>query len=279
MTMPARLEVSAWEPRGRGDHRDAKKSDAVDGLWLDYKRHGGRETRDRLILHYAPFVKFVALRAAAGLPASVEHGDVVSYGIFGLIDAIDKFDPSLGFKFETYALPRIRGAILDELRANDSAPRSIRAKNRAIERAYSTLENEHRRTPSDAEVAAELGMSTRQLSKAKGRISATDIVSLDEPLLASTPERAMTRGDAVSDRIGDPADLFGSAETSQILADEIRRLPDRERHVLTLYYFEGLNLATIGQQLGVTESLVCQIHRKAIRLLRTRIAEPALCGG
>jgi RNA polymerase sigma factor for flagellar operon FliA len=266
MTMTGHLEVSAWEPRVRGEQPDVESSPAVDALWRDYKEHGGRETRERLILHYAPFVKFVALRAAAGLPANVEHCDVVSYGIFGLIDAIDKFDPSLGFKFETYALPRIRGAILDELRANDPAPRSIRAKNRAIERAFSTL-------------ATELGLSARQLAKAHGQISSADVVSLDEPLLSSAPERAMTRGEAVADLVGDPADLIGSAETSQILADEIRRLPERERLVLTLYYYEGLNLAVIGDRLGVTESRISQIHRKAIRHLRTRISEPAFAVG
>jgi RNA polymerase sigma factor FliA len=274
------LDVSTWEPRSRAGLRDAQSSIAIAKLWRDYKHNGRSKTREQLILHYAPFVKFVALRAAAGLPANVEHCDIISYGIFGLIDAIDKFDPDLGYKFETYALPRIRGAILDELRANDRAPRSIRAKKRAIEGAYSKLENELRRTPSDEEVAAELGLSAGQLAKAHGQISAVAIVSLDEPIVASTPEHAMTRGEAVADRFGDdPAETFEAAETSQILADAIGRMPERERLVLTLYYYKGLTLAEIGKMLGVTESRVCQIHRKAILQLRARVTPPALSFG
>src|SRR5215470_1936362 len=128
----------------------------VTDLWDAYQLRRDRDTRDRLILHYSPLVKFVAGRVAAGLPQSIEQSDLVSYGMFGLIDAIDKFDPGRGFKFETYAISRIKGAIIDELRAIDWVPRSVRAKARAIERAYSKLENELRRSPEESEVAAEL---------------------------------------------------------------------------------------------------------------------------
>ena len=131
-------------------------TEALDELWTDYKSNGTSTARERLILHYSPLVKFVAGRVAAGLPQNIEQADLVSYGIFGLIDAIDKFDPGRGFKFETYAISRIKGAIIDELRSIDWVPRSVRAKARAIERAISKLENELRRSPEDGEVAAEL---------------------------------------------------------------------------------------------------------------------------
>src|SRR6476659_4437129 len=137
----------------------ADAAEVVAALWHDYKEGGARDTRERLILHYSPLVKFVAGRVAAGLPQNIEQTDLVSYGIFGLIDAIDKFDPDRGFKFETYAISRIKGAIIDELRSIDWVPRSVRAKARAIERAYSKLENELKRSPDDTEMATELGIT------------------------------------------------------------------------------------------------------------------------
>src|SRR6202035_1004431 len=134
-------------------------------LWTNYKEHSTAVARERLILHYSPLVKFVAGRVAGGLPQNIEQSDLVSYGIFGLIDAIDKFDPGRGYKFETYAISRIKGAIIDELRSIDWVPRSIRAKARAVERAYSKLENELRRSPDDKEVAAELDMNEEELNQ------------------------------------------------------------------------------------------------------------------
>src|SRR6476660_9452412 len=139
-------------------------ADGMGELWAAYRSEGTRDQRDRLILHYSPLVKYVAGRVGAGLPQNVEQSDLVSYGIFSLIDAIEKFDPARGFKFETYAISRIKGAIIDELRSIDWVPRSIRAKARAIERAYSKLENELRRSPGDSEVAAELGVSEEELN-------------------------------------------------------------------------------------------------------------------
>jgi RNA polymerase sigma factor for flagellar operon FliA len=247
----------------------------VAALWDDYKRHGTRESRERLILHYSPLVKFVAGRVAAGLPQNIEQSDLVSYGIFGLIDAIDKFDPGRGYKFETYAISRIKGAIIDELRSIDWVPRSVRAKARAIERAYSKLENELRRTPDDREVAGELGMSEDELASVLSQISFVGVVALDE-LLNAGAERGpgATVGDTITDGRHDPVEAFESEEMRQVLADAINRMPDRERLVLTLYYYEGLTLAEIGNVLGVTESRVCQIHTKAIFQLRGRLSEP-----
>ncbi len=245
-------------------------------LWRDYKQDGTKEARERLILNYSPLVKFVAGRVAAGLPQNIEQADLVSYGIFGLIDAIDKFDPARGFKFETYAISRIKGAIIDELRSIDWVPRSVRAKARAIERAYSKLENELKRTPDDKEVAAELGVTEEELAHTMSQISFVGIVALDE-LLGVTPERsnAATVGDTVSTRQHDPVEQYEVDEMKHVLADAINRMPDRERLVLTLYYYEGLTLAEIGDVLGVTESRVCQIHTKAIFQLRGRMVETA----
>jgi RNA polymerase sigma factor for flagellar operon FliA len=250
---------------------------AVAELWADYKANGTRDARERLILHYSPLVKFVAGRVAAGLPQSIEQSDLVSYGIFGLIDAIDKFDPGRGFKFETYAISRIKGAIIDELRSIDWVPRSVRAKARAIERAYSELENELHRSPDDDEVASKLDMSRSELAQTLSQISLTGLVALDELLQASSTDRSgsATVGDTIAaDGVHDPVEAYEVDEMKHLLADAINRMPDRERLVLTLYYYEGLTLAEIGSILSVTESRVCQIHTKAILQLRGRMSDP-----
>ena len=223
-------------------------------------------------------MKFVAGRVAAGLPQNIEQADLVSYGIFGLIDAIDKFDPARGFKFETYAISRIKGAIIDELRSIDWVPRSVRAKARSIERAYSKLENELRRSPDDKEVAAELGMTRA----GAGLHAVADLASPASSPSTScsaaatrTATAASTLGDTHQPTVRhDPVEAFEVDEMKHLLADTINRMPDRERLVLTLYYYEGLTLAEIGDVLGVTESRVCQIHTKAILQLRARLSEP-----
>jgi RNA polymerase sigma factor FliA len=249
---------------------------AIAQLWNEYKRTGDPGIRERLILQYSPLVKFVAGRVSAGLPQNVEQSDLVSYGIFGLIDAIDKFDPERGFKFETYAISRIKGAIIDELRSIDWVPRSVRAKARAIERAYSKLEGELKRNPEDAEVAAELGVTEAELDHTLSQVSFTGLVALDELLGGQSDDggSGATVGDSVSDGAHDPVEAFEVDEMKHLLADMINRMPDRERLVLTLYYYEALTLAEIGGILGVTESRVCQIHTKAILQLRSRLVEP-----
>ena len=248
--------------------------DAVAELWGEYKEHETPEARERLILHYAPLVKFVAGRVASGLPQSVDQSDLVSYGIFGLIDAIDKFDPSRGFKFETYAIARVKGAIIDELRSFDWVPRSVRTKARAIERAFAKLENELRRTPDDTELARELGMTDDELARALSQISFVGLVALDEILVAGGERQGQTMlGERGGDAVHDPVEAFEVDEMKVLLADAINRVPDRERLVLGLYYYEGLTLSEIGDVLGVTESRVCQIHTKAILQLRARLAD------
>src|SRR5258706_4157197 len=163
-----------------GKHSVDESAAEIAELWQQYKERSTAEARERLILHYSPLVKFVAGRVAAGLPQNIEQSDLVSYGIFGLIDAIDKFDPGRGFKFETYAIARVKGAIIDELRSIDWVPRSVRAKARSIERAYSKLENELKRTPEDAEIAKELGMSQEELDNTLSQISFVGLVALDD---------------------------------------------------------------------------------------------------
>jgi RNA polymerase sigma factor for flagellar operon FliA len=248
----------------------------VEALWRRYKAAGTDPVREELILHYSPLVKHVAARVRVGLPPNVDAGDCVSYGIFGLIDAIEKFDPERGIRFEPYAMRRIRGAILDELRALDWIPRSVRAKARAVERAYSTLEARLRRTPSEAELAAELDVPLAELHQIFSQLSVVNVLALDE-LLSATSDRpgAMSLGETLEDSgAEDPVAIFESQETKQLLADAVADLPERERAVITLYYFHSRTLADIGRELGVSESRVSQIHTKVMLALRAKLAEP-----
>jgi RNA polymerase sigma factor for flagellar operon FliA len=246
----------------------------IESLWADYKSSGSRDARDKLIVHYSPLVKYVAGRVSVGLPQNIEQADLVSYGIFGLIDAIDKFDPERAIKFETYAIARIKGAILDELRSIDWVPRSVRAKARAVEKAYSTLEASLLRTPTDAEVATEMGISESDLHGIFNQISFVGLVALDEMLSGGERGESTTLGDTIPDKGEGPVAAFEVEEMKQLLASAINRLGDREKVVLTLYYYEGLTLAEIGEVLGVTESRVCQIHTKSVLQLRSKMSEP-----
>ena len=247
-------------------------------LWEEFKQNevsGAREgARERLILHYAPLVKYVASRVATGLPASVDQADLVSYGMFGLIDALEKFDPGRGNKFETYAIPRIKGAIIDELRAMDWVPRSVRFKAREIEKAYSDLESLHKRGPTEKEVAARLGVTLRELHEVINQISFVQVLQLDEILsVGSDRGEQVSLLDTLADRGTDPTTALEGEETRGLLAAAINSLSEREKIVVTLYYFEGLTLAEIGDILGVTESRVCQIHTKAVGQLRLQLVE------
>lgn len=246
---------------------------AVDLLWRRLKEDGDASARDGLILHYAALVKFVAGRVGSNLPRSVDQSDLVSYGIFGLIDAIDKFEPERGYKFETYSIPRIRGAILDELRALDWVPRSVRSRAREIDRTVGELEHRLGRTPTDDELADAMSMPVDQLRSYLGEISSTGFVALDE-----SPAGATGEGASLGERLPDPRGInpeaaFHDIEDKRVLADAINRLPERDRLVLTLYYYEGLTLNEIGIVLGVTESRVCQIHTKSVMSLRHRLAD------
>lgn len=231
-------------------------------LWARYTAAPTQALRDELIVHYTPLVRYVASRVAARLPQNVEHGDLVAYGVFGLIDAIEKYDLERGFKFETYAVARIKGAILDELRSLDWVPRSIRAKARAVDTAWSDLEGDLHRTPTRDEIADELDLTGDQLATTLNQISLAGLVALDE--LVAGGEGAITLGDTIADVGAGPVVYHEMDEIRVNLATAIATMLERERVILTLYYREGLTLADIGVVLGVTESRVCQIHTKAI---------------
>jgi RNA polymerase sigma factor for flagellar operon FliA len=245
----------------------------VDALWEAYAADASAEARDALIVHYSPLVRYVAGRVAAGLPPNVEQGDLNSYGVFGLIDAIDKFDPRRGNKFETYAMARIRGAILDELRSVDWVPRSVRVKSRRVESAMAALEARHDRAGTDDELADELGWSADQLRDALGQISRVGLAALDDVRgVDAEGGEVITLGDTIEDRTAfGPMGAFDMAETRQLLGEAMAAVPERERLVLTLYYFEGLTLLEIGDVLGVTESRACQLHGKALVHLRRHL--------
>ncbi len=254
-----------------GSVADIDNNTELDDVWSRFKDNPTQSDRDQLIVYYAPLVKYVASRIAAGLPQNVDQADLVSYGMFGLIDAITKFDPSRGFKFETYAISRIKGAVLDELRSIDWVPRSVRAKAKSVERAMSKLESQLHRAPTDEEIADELDMSGEQLNTVYNQISSLGLVALDEMLSYNGGDN-LTLGDTLPDRQDGPGGQYERVEMRQMLADAINRMGEREKIVLTLYYYENLTLAEIGKVLGVTESRVCQIHTKAVLHLRSRLS-------
>ncbi len=256
----------------------AANAAALTKIWQDYKDHADRADRDRLIVHYAPLVKYVAGRVRSGLPNSVESADLVSYGMFGLIDAIDKFDLERKIKFETYAINRIRGAIIDELRSLDWVPRSVRAKAKTLERAHAELEAELRRAPSEDELADRMGLTRAELAKLMSQVSITNMVALDEVTHGGSDRGdKMTLGDLLEDpRAPDPEAEYETEEMKVLLAEQIGELPEREKVVLTLYYYERLTLAEIGSVLGVTESRVSQIHSKSLLDLRARLTQIGL---
>ncbi len=248
--------------------------DELGQQWHHFKSDGDDAAREKLILHYAPLVKYVASRVATGLPASVEQADLVSYGMFGLIDALTKFEPGRGNKFETYAIPRIKGAIIDELRAMDWVPRSVRFKAREIEKAHTDLESMLKRQPTEQEMAERLGISRRELHDVVSQVSFVSVLALDE-LVSVGGDRTgqVSLVETLADRGIDPTSGVESQETRGMLAAAINDLTEREKIVVTLYYFEGLTLAEIGEILGVTESRVCQIHTKAVGGLRVQLTE------
>jgi RNA polymerase sigma factor for flagellar operon FliA len=247
-------------------------------LWREYRRSQDPKVRDRLILTYAPLVKYVAGRLGSGLPAHVDDDDLVSYGLLGLIGAIERFDPDRDIKFETYVIARIKGSIIDELRSLDWVPRSVRARARQIEKTNASLENKLRRAPTDQEMAEALGTSVDDFQESLTKISNSSVVALDELWTVSDAS-----GDQVSllDTIQDPnaldpAQELDAGEMKDRLAEAIARLPEREKLVVALYYYENLTLREIGEVLGVTESRVSQLHTKAVLRLKSRLqAEPA----
>ena len=244
-------------------------------LWKRYKASGDERARERLVVAYSPLVKYVAGRMSSGLPAHVEEADLISYGLTGLISAIERFDLSREIKFETYAITRIRGSIIDELRTLDWVPRSVRARARDIERANMKLEAKFQRAPSDEEMAAELGITTEEFHDALLQISHSTIVALDELWnVTDSGGDQVSLLDTLPDRgAPDPQALVDQGELRDRIADAIAALPEREKLVIALYYYENLTLREIGEVLGVTESRVSQLHTKAVLRLRSKLAD------
>jgi RNA polymerase sigma factor for flagellar operon FliA len=236
----------------------------IDTAWDAWHVSQEATARDWLVVHYASLVKFVAGRLAAGLPKSVDTGDLVSAGVFGLMNAIDKFDPTNGAKFETYAIPRIRGAILDGLRALDWVPRSVRSRSRSVQDAIALLEHQLGRTPTDEEIATELKITMEELEKWLSDIAAGSVGPLDHVAMDNTAAEA--------DAQIQPGRAMEEGELRAAMRAEISRLPEREQAILILYYEDGLTLSEIGEALGVTESRISQIHTKAVLQLRSRLA-------
>ena len=250
-------------------------------LWRRYKDDGDHRARERLVLAYSPLVKYVAGRMGSGLPSHVEEADLISYGLVGLISAIERFEPERQIKFETFAITRIKGSIIDELRSLDWVPRSVRARAREIERANAKLEHELHRAPSDEEMSQALGVSVEEFQESLVRISNSSVVALDELWTVSDAS-----GDQVSllDTIHDPQAVDPAREMDMTdmkdrLAEAIATLPEREKLVVALYYYENLTLREIGEVLGVTESRVSQLHTKAVLRLKARLQGDPLSAG
>ena len=248
-------------------------------LWRRYKDEGDDTARERLVVAYSPMVKFVAGRLGAGLPSHVEDADLISYGLVGLIGAIERFEPERGIKFETFAMTRIRGAIIDELRSLDWVPRSVRSRAREIETAQAKLEHELQRAPTEAELAAKLGMTEEELQTSLLEIANSSVYALDELWTVSD-----SSGDQVSlldtiadDGAADPQEALDINEVKDRLTEAIGSLPEREQLVVALYYYENLTLREIGEVLGVTESRVSQLHTKAVMRLKSHLQQGYAC--
>jgi RNA polymerase sigma factor FliA len=248
--------------------------------WLRYQREATTEVRARLLKQYLPLVRNVAGRMALGFPRSVELSDLINTGVIGLVEAFKNFDPDRGVKFETYAVPRIRGAILDELRALDWVPRSTRARSREIERALLALENDFGRPPTDLELAQKIGCTVEELMLAKGDVTGSSLLSLDETIYREDDNHQVPRIETVHDRSSSTA--LGDLEKGELrafLVMAIDRLTEQEKLVIALYYFEELTLKEIGEVMTISESRVSQIHTKAVLKLRGMIREKFALSG
>ncbi|NMH96123.1 FliA/WhiG family RNA polymerase sigma factor [Pseudonocardia acidicola] len=268
-----RSVVGAPEPTGETDDTDTPTEpieERIHDLWRDYVAHRGRHQRDRLVVHYTPLVRGVAGRMAGGLPSYVDLADLVQSGVFGLLDAIERFDPERCTRFESYAAQRIRGAILDELRAQDWVPRTVRGRIRELERVQERLEGRLGRAVAPRELAAELGITLRELRGMACPVQLVSVEALDEGA-GTIPVADMLADDSVPD----PMAVVQRRETSRQLSMAVGQLGERDRLVVRLYYLENRTLAEIGRMLGVTESRVCQLHTRLVTRLRGRLEELA----
>ena len=243
-------------------------------LWAAYKGTRDGRARETLVLKHAPLVKYVAGRLAMGLPAHIDVDDLIGYGILGLMDAIDKYDPRRGVKFETYAIARIRGSMIDGLRALDWIPTSVRQKAKEMERLYQELERRLGRPATDQEMAEAMGITPEEFQKRLSHLNGFSLVYLEDVWFGTTESEEGFRAiDVIPDPEGrDPADMVEIEEIKGELAEAIERLPEKERLVISLYYYEGLTVKEIARVMGVTSSRVSQLHTKAVLRLRGRLS-------
>jgi RNA polymerase sigma factor for flagellar operon FliA len=243
--------------------------------WRRYKRTGDREVRDQLILAYSPIVKYAAGRIAARMPPHVDVADLISYGLGGLIDAVERFDPARGITFEFYAGRRIRGAILDELRSLDWVPRAVRAEARAIEKATVDLSTRLQRMPTDAELAAGLSMDLAQLGASLQRVADARMVTLDQPREVERTDRIQrTLLETLPDPAAvDPAASAAAMDLRRRIGEAIEHLPEQERVILGLRYNRDLKYSEIGEVLGLSVSRICQLHAKAVLQMRALLPD------
>jgi RNA polymerase sigma factor for flagellar operon FliA len=239
-------------------------------LWKQYITTKDPAIRETLIVENAHLIKYVAGRLNIYFSANLEYDDLVSFGVFGLIDAIDKFDPNKGVKFETYASLRIRGAIIDNIRELDWVPRSLRQKGKELEKAYAELEYELGRPPEDGETAEKLGLSMREFSKFVSDASVSTLISLEEAVEQNSDGRDDLSFEDVSEN---PAKQAEYTELKEILAGEIDQLSDKEKTVISFYYFDELTLKEISEIMKVSESRISQLHTKAIAKLRSKLSK------
>ena len=240
-------------------------------LWQDYHRLKSPELREKLIIEYAPLVKLVAGRLSMYLGYNVEYDDLVGYGAFGLIDAIDKFDMTKDVKFETYASLRIRGAILDQIRKMDWIPRTIRQRQKKIETVMKEIETTKGRAASDEEIASALGISEDEYTDWQSQMKITGVVSLNEYMEQGGPELAADKSRSAGFEM--PEEVVEQVELKEKLKESLEVLTEKERKVVVLYYYEDLTLKEISQVLEVSESRVSQLHTKALVKMRTKMGE------
>jgi len=244
----------------------------VDTLWEEYRSSGSKIAKDKLLAEYAGLVKYIADRVGYSLPRSVDRQDLLSCGILGLIKAVETFDQSKEIKFETYASHKIRGAILDELRALDWVPRSVRQKTKFIQKAYSELEEKLGRSPYDDEVCKHLGVNEDEFEKMLADSAPITVFSIDATFSKDSESREMSIAETIEDvNTDNPLQKLGYDEVKKILKEAIMTLPEKEKLVIALYHFEELTLKEIGVVLGITESRVSQIHSKVMLKLRSRL--------
>lgn len=243
-----------------------------DELWKEYSKTKSTQLRDKFIRQYMPLVKYVAGKLAVGMPGSVEFDDLVGFGQFGLLDAIEKFDPGKNVKFKTYAVTRIRGAIFDELRQLDWVPRSVRQKSREIEDTIVELESKLGRTATDDEIAEKLGVSKSEYQQTVMKVSGTSVLSLNDVWYSGNDNDHMSIGDSIESPSSLNPDVIAEREEiRKIIIEAINELPEKEKMVIVLYYHEDLTFKEIGQVLEVSESRISQLHTKANLRLRAKL--------